>query len=127
MKIGLCTGCFDKFHDGHRYFLEQAAKHCDYLVVAVNDDISVCELKGKDRPNDPWDLRMLNVANCVLALDASPAVSIIPFSGHGWDLVKALLPDVIIRGWDQTPGENFLSIPIVRIAKGPNVSTSSLA
>ena len=126
MKVGLCTGCFDRFHDGHRYFLEQAAKHCDYLIVALNSDKSVRLLKGEGRPHWTWDLRMLKVANAMLAMDAAPAVAVIPFNGGSVSLVDAIRPAVIIRGWDQAPGETFLSIPIVRIAKGPSVSTSSL-
>lgn len=51
--IVLATGCFDLMHTGHLYFLEQAARHGDVLVVGVNDDESVRGLKGPTRPIFP--------------------------------------------------------------------------
>src|SRR5688572_15760142 len=44
------NGCFDLLHLGHITYLEQAAAHGDALVVGVNSDVSVRELKGPGRP-----------------------------------------------------------------------------
>lgn len=48
--IVLATGCFDLLHKGHVYFLKEAASQGDVLVVGVNTDHSVRELKGSGRP-----------------------------------------------------------------------------
>lgn len=48
--IVFTNGCFDVLHRGHTSYLTQAAKLGDVLVVAVNSDRSVRQLKGPDRP-----------------------------------------------------------------------------
>ncbi|MFD4789821.1 adenylyltransferase/cytidyltransferase family protein [Streptomyces sp. NPDC058459] len=49
-KAVLATGCFDLLHAGHLCFLEQARALGDLLVVGVNSDQSVRDLKGPSRP-----------------------------------------------------------------------------
>ncbi|MBO3736633.1 adenylyltransferase/cytidyltransferase family protein [Actinoplanes flavus] len=49
-RVVLATGCFDLLHAGHLYFLQQAHRLGDLLIVGVNSDQSVRELKGPDRP-----------------------------------------------------------------------------
>lgn len=46
----MTNGCFDIIHAGHITLLENAKKHCDVLIVAINSDKSVRELKGENRP-----------------------------------------------------------------------------
>src|SRR5256712_11685309 len=48
--IALANGCFDLLHVGHVRYLQGAAAEADRLIVAVNDDASVCALKGAGRP-----------------------------------------------------------------------------
>jgi D-glycero-beta-D-manno-heptose 1-phosphate adenylyltransferase len=48
--IAFANGCFDLLHVGHVRYLQGAAREGDRLVVAVNDDRSVCALKGPGRP-----------------------------------------------------------------------------
>jgi len=48
--IALANGCFDILHVGHVRYLESAAREADVLVVALNDDASVRQLKGEGRP-----------------------------------------------------------------------------
>src|SRR5262245_26780495 len=48
--IAFANGCFDLLHVGHIRYLESAAQEADVLVVAVNDDDSVRQLKGPGRP-----------------------------------------------------------------------------
>src|SRR3954464_8802092 len=48
--VAFANGCFDLLHVGHVRYLEAAAEEADLLVVAINDDQSVRELKGKGRP-----------------------------------------------------------------------------
>jgi rfaE bifunctional protein nucleotidyltransferase chain/domain len=49
----LATGCFDLLHKGHVFFLREAARYGDVLIVGVNSDDSVRELKGANRPIVP--------------------------------------------------------------------------
>src|ERR1700720_2144726 len=49
-RIVLANGCFDALHVGHIRYLEGARREGDILVVAVNADSSVCNLKGPGRP-----------------------------------------------------------------------------
>lgn len=49
-RVVLCSGCFDLLHAGHLVFLKAAAAAGDALVVAMNSDASVRELKGAKRP-----------------------------------------------------------------------------
>ena len=60
------NGCFDLLHVGHLKLLE-TAKSLGYLIVLINSDYSVTELKGKDRPinNQEDRKRMLLALSCV--------------------------------------------------------------
>ena len=49
-KIGFTNGCFDLIHQGHIDYLKKAKKKCDFLIVGLNSDNSVKELKGAPRP-----------------------------------------------------------------------------
>src|SRR5215467_12340490 len=50
LTIAFANGCFDLLHVGHVRYLQAAAAEADRLVVAVNNDASVCGLKGPGRP-----------------------------------------------------------------------------
>ena len=50
--IGYTQGTFDMFHIGHLNLIKNAKRHCDYLVVGVNDDVLVESYKKK-RPIVP--------------------------------------------------------------------------
>src|SRR6267142_4649440 len=49
-RIVFANGCFDTLHVGHIRYLEGARREGDILVVGVNADSSVCNLKGPGRP-----------------------------------------------------------------------------
>ncbi len=49
-RIVLANGCFDLIHAGHIRYLKESKKEGDVLVVALNSDSSVSQLKGKGRP-----------------------------------------------------------------------------
>lgn len=92
MRIGFCNGCFDKFHNGHRHFLEEAHRHCDYLIVAVNSDESVRLLKGEGRPVETLEVRIRHIN------DHGAACAVIPFDGDEKPLIRAIDPDILIKG-----------------------------
>lgn len=92
------NGCFDVLHVGHLHCLEQAKQLGDILVVGVNTDASVRELKGLGRPIFPLDERMRILAG----LRATDYV--IAFDGITPEAVLAdLKPDVLVKGEDYAP------------------------
>ncbi|RLB60040.1 MAG: D-glycero-beta-D-manno-heptose 1-phosphate adenylyltransferase, partial [Deltaproteobacteria bacterium] len=49
-KIVFTNGCFDILHQGHARYLSEAKKLGDYLIVGVNSDRSIKNIKGNNRP-----------------------------------------------------------------------------
>ena len=89
------NGVFDILHIGHVRYLAQARALGDALVVAVNSDTSVRELKGADRPLTTEADR----AEILAALEAVDYVTIFAeLSPRA--LIAALLPDVLVKGGD---------------------------
>jgi rfaE bifunctional protein nucleotidyltransferase chain/domain len=97
LTVALANGCFDLLHVGHIRYLESAAQEADLLVVAINDDESVRELKGAGRPI----LRAHDRAELVAALRCVDYVVIFPEITVG-PLLEALRPDVHCKGTDYT-------------------------
>ena len=96
-SIGFANGCFDLLHVGHVRYLQAAAKETDVLVVAINDDQSVAELKGPGRPV----LAATDRAELVAALRGVDYVVIFP-EPTVTPLLLALKPDVHCKGTDYT-------------------------
>lgn len=99
-KIAFTNGCFDILHAGHIYSLSQAAKEADYLIVGLNADASVKKLKGENRPVNDEQSR----AQVLAALQMVDAVVIFA-EETPLDLIKNLLPDVLVKGGDYTINE----------------------
>jgi len=95
--IAFANGCFDILHVGHIRYLESAAREADVLVVALNDDDSVRQLKGEGRPI----LTARDRAELVAALRCVDYVVIFSESTVG-PLLMALRPDVHCKGTDYT-------------------------
>ncbi len=94
------NGCFDLLHPGHVRCLEQARALGDLLVVAINSDASVRQLKGDGRPLVPQDER----AEIVAALAAVDyVVTFDALTPH--ELIARLCPDVLVKGGDWGPEE----------------------
>jgi rfaE bifunctional protein nucleotidyltransferase chain/domain len=94
-KIVFANGCFDTLHVGHVRYLEGARREGDLLVVGVNSDSSVCNLKGPGRPILPESAR----ADLVAALRAVDYVVL--FSEPNVEsLLEFLHPDVHAKGTD---------------------------
>lgn len=88
-KIVFARGCFDLFHPGHLYYLKKAKASGDILVVWVNTDQSVRELKGKKRPLFSEQERMDLLVN----LEVVDFVS--SFSHReGLDIIQRFKPDI---------------------------------
>ncbi|MBU6428967.1 MAG: D-glycero-beta-D-manno-heptose 1-phosphate adenylyltransferase [Cyanobacteria bacterium REEB65] len=97
-RIVLTNGCFDLLHIGHVRYLEAARKLGDRLVVGVNSDSSVRQLKGEGRPIVPEKER----AEVVAALRCVDAVVVFS-EPTASDLVRAVKPDIYAKGGDYQP------------------------
>jgi D-glycero-beta-D-manno-heptose 1-phosphate adenylyltransferase len=97
LAIALANGAFDLLHVGHIRYLEGAKREADRLVVAVNSDQSVRELKGPSRPILPEADR----AELVAALRAVDYVVIFD-EPTVTPLLELLKPDVHCKGTDYT-------------------------
>ena len=95
--IAFANGAFDLLHVGHIRYLEGAKREADRLVVAINSDKSVRELKGPSRPVLPEADR----AELVAALRAVDYVVIFD-EPTVTPLLELLKPDVHCKGTDYT-------------------------
>lgn len=97
LKVGFTNGCFDIVHPGHIKLFEQAAAACDRLIVALNSDASVKRLKGPKRPIQDE----LSRATVIGALSSVSSVVLFD-EDTPLDMIKALRPDVLVKGADYT-------------------------
>lgn len=93
--IVFTNGCFDILHVGHVTYLEEAKKHGDILVVAINSDASARRLKGQGRPIVSQKDRMKILAS----LESVDFVTVFNEDNPA-SIVKELNPDVIAKGAD---------------------------
>lgn len=94
-RVVFTNGCFDILHVGHVKYLQEAKSFGDILIVGLNSDASVRELKGPTRPVNVEDDR----AYILAALDAVDYV--VKFSDDTpHDLIKMIAPDVLVKGGD---------------------------
>jgi D-beta-D-heptose 7-phosphate kinase/D-beta-D-heptose 1-phosphate adenosyltransferase len=127
-RLVFTNGVFDLLHVGHVRYLTQARALGDALVVAINSDRTVRELKGPERPLFAQHERaeilagLRDVDYVVVFDDISPRATI-----------KELLPDVLVKGGDyqlneihgreevEAAGGEVISLPFV-----PGASTTSV-
>jgi rfaE bifunctional protein nucleotidyltransferase chain/domain len=95
--ISFTNGCFDILHRGHIASLSDAAKEADFLIVGLNSDISTKKLKGEGRPVNDENARAILLASLVI-VDAV----VIFNEDTPLELIKAIKPDVIVKGGDYT-------------------------
>ena len=119
-RLVFTNGVFDLLHVGHVRYLTQARALGDALVVAINSDRTVRELKGPDRPvfdeaERAEILAALRVVDYVTIFDdVSPR-----------SLIAELLPDILVKGGDygldqihgreevEAAGGKVISLPFV--------------
>ena len=94
-KVVFTNGCFDILHVGHVRYLAEAKKQGDILVVGLNSDSSVRDLKGPERPLQSEDERaeilsqLKSVDYVVLFSEPTPKT-----------LIESVEPDVLVKGGD---------------------------
>lgn len=96
-RITLANGCFDLLHVGHVRYLHAARELGGKLVVAVNSDDSVRELKGEGRPLMPVEER----AEILAALADVDAVVVFA-EKHVRAIIREIRPDFHAKGTDYT-------------------------
>jgi rfaE bifunctional protein nucleotidyltransferase chain/domain len=96
-KLVVTNGCFDILHLGHVSYLEAARNQGDALLVAVNGDASVSEIKGPGRPVNSETDRAL-----VLAALASVDAVYVFQEPTAMRLLEELQPDIYAKGGDYT-------------------------
>ncbi|HVO84117.1 MAG TPA: D-glycero-beta-D-manno-heptose 1-phosphate adenylyltransferase [Syntrophobacteria bacterium] len=111
-RVVFTNGCFDLLHLGHIRSLQKARNLGDCLVVGINSDTSVREIKGAGRPIVPQQERAETLAAlaCVdwVTIFAEPDPLV---------LIKLLVPDVLVKGADWKEGE-IIGAGVVRAAGG---------
>jgi D-beta-D-heptose 7-phosphate kinase/D-beta-D-heptose 1-phosphate adenosyltransferase len=106
-RIVLTNGCFDLLHSGHIRLFAAAKQMGDVLIVAVDDDESVRQLKGPGRP-------VIKAAERIRILAALDSVDyVVVFSTVNLHrLLEALRPDVLTKGGNYAP-ESIIGRDIV--------------
>jgi rfaE bifunctional protein nucleotidyltransferase chain/domain len=96
-RLVVTNGCFDLLHLGHVTYLETARRHGDALLIGVNGDEAVRQLKGPDRPvNEQADR-----AAVLAALESVSGVCIFT-EATATRFLTAAQPDVYVKGGDYT-------------------------
>lgn len=127
-QIVFTNGCFDLIHTGHTRYLQAARAAGDQLIVAVNSDRSVRELKGNQRPIIPLEERMEVLAgfyfvDFIVSFDEpDPYLTIkqlkpnILVKGGDWSIEKIIGRDIV-----EQDGGRVFTIPVI-----PGRSTSAI-
>jgi rfaE bifunctional protein nucleotidyltransferase chain/domain len=117
-KIVFTNGCFDILHRGHLHLLREAKALGDLLIVAVNSDRSVQQIKGSARPV----ISEAGRAELIAALEMVDYVTLF----DGLDprrLIEEIHPDILVKGgdWrkDQVVGADFVERGGGRVAVIP--------
>ena len=97
-RVVVTNGCFDLLHVGHVRFLQEARAWGDTLLVGLNGDGSVRELKGAGRPVNPEADR----AEVLAALCCVDAVVVFP-EKRATRFLEAAQPDIYVKGGDYRP------------------------
>jgi D-beta-D-heptose 7-phosphate kinase/D-beta-D-heptose 1-phosphate adenosyltransferase len=115
-RVVFTNGCFDLLHPGHIRSLELARALGDVLIIGLNSDASVRQLKGEGRPVIPE----LERAEILVALESVDAVVIFDDLTPR-EVIARLLPDVLVKGGDW-PGDQIVGREEVEAASGRVVS-----
>jgi len=94
--IVMVNGTFDILHPGHVAMLNTARSYGDYLVVAIDTDRRVRELKGETRPVNNQNDRKIMLSN----LKAVDVVELFDSREELIELMKQYKPDVYVKGSD---------------------------
>lgn len=126
--IVLGTGCFDILHIGHLYFLEDARQQGEILVIGVNSDESVRQIKGDKRPimQEKSRATLVSAFRCV-------DYTFIYNDTVADDCILNLRPDVFAIGEEsariyhsEIDAARRVSAAVHEVRRMPSVSTTSV-
>ena len=111
-SVVFTNGCFDILHRGHVHVLRQAKAAGDLLIVALNSDRSVQEIKGANRPVLPETDRVeligaMEMVDYVIVFDEPDP----------YKLIAAIKPDILAKGGDWS-AEKIIGADVVEQAGG---------
>ncbi len=111
-SVVFTNGCFDILHRGHVHVLRQAKAAGDLLIVALNSDRSVQEIKGAHRPVLPETDRIeligaMEMVDYVIIFDEPDP----------YKLIAAIKPNVLAKGGDWS-AEKIVGADVVEQAGG---------
>jgi FAD synthetase len=115
----MATGTFDLLHMGHIYYLKEAKKLGDTLIVVVATDSTVQKLKHD--PITPQEIRVNLIRELKMVDEAY-----LGYEHDIYDIVEEIKPDIIALGFDQTHDEETIkkelekrkiNVKIVRLSK----------
>ena len=127
-RVVFTNGCFDIMHAGHVHYLRAAREQGDLLVVGLNSDRSVRNIKGALRPIVDHAMR----AQVLVALTCVDYITVFD-DPDPLRLILALKPEVLVKGADWTEdrivgarevrdaGGDVVRVPLV-----PGISTSEI-
>jgi D-beta-D-heptose 7-phosphate kinase/D-beta-D-heptose 1-phosphate adenosyltransferase len=120
-KIVFTNGCFDILHAGHCKYLNDAKQLGDILIVGLNTDNSIKQIKSKNNTRP-----INNEINRALVLDSLRAVDyIILFDEETpYNLIAKIIPDILVKGSDYNV-DNIIGADVV-INNGGSVKTIDL-
>ena len=95
MKLVMCAGTFDAIHPGHLYFLSEAKKNGDKLIVVVARDSTSERMKGKKPIHN--EKERLEAVRSLEIVDHA----VLGRKGSIFDIVEEIKPNVICLGYDQ--------------------------
>lgn len=115
-KVVFTNGCFDIIHAGHIDYLNKAKELGDILIIGLNSDRSVREIKGEKRPivnqeERSFVLKNLKCVDYVILFD-EPTPK---------EIIDKIIPDILIKGGDWAI-ENIVGREVVE-ANGGEVKT----
>jgi rfaE bifunctional protein nucleotidyltransferase chain/domain len=119
-KIVFTNGCFDILHLGHIDYLAKASDLGDILVIGLNTDASVRQLKGPDRPVQDEVSRAMTLA-------ALGFVDAVVYFGEEtpFELISTIKPDVLVKGSDYK-AEDIVGYDIVKDHEGEVITLDFL-
>ncbi len=116
LKVVFTNGCFDIIHKGHVDYLSRASSLGDRMIIGLNTDKSVGDLKGTNRPIQDERSRaeilasMFFVDAVVLFDEETP-----------FELINFLKPDILVKGSDYSI-DKIVGADVV-LANGGQVET----
>ena len=121
-RVVFTNGCFDILHRGHAYYLKEAKKLGDILIVGLNSNSSVKRLKGDSRPINTQEDR----AYMLSALESVDFVVIFN-EDTPYNLIERIKPNILVKGADyegkEVVGSNLVDeVKLIEFVEGKSTT-----